>query len=243
MKRFLSVDWDFFIDATADQRYSLFPDGGNENLPSSLRDYIWDTHYAYEELMSIKVSGEYESFLKICKEFKGVCSIADSHKYAYDFIMENTTPDEEFEVYNIDFHHDLYNYVTSNLEKVNCGNWGTVLRQERPHMKYLWVKREDSDTSDVSVDSMSFSQFSQLFPGRINKYFDFLYLCRSSVWSPPHLDDKFVRAVKILMRDPSTTAELGINKPRPYEIPNTFDNTEFNTIRKCISVMDLLKRS
>lgn len=32
MKTFLSIDWDYFIGASANERILLFPDGGNENL-------------------------------------------------------------------------------------------------------------------------------------------------------------------------------------------------------------------
>ena len=36
MKRILSLDWDYFVNATAAQRYTLFPDGGNENISYEL---------------------------------------------------------------------------------------------------------------------------------------------------------------------------------------------------------------
>lgn len=227
MKRFLSIDWDFFIGATATQRALLFPDGGNENLHTTLRKYIWDSRYANPELSDIKVSSpDYLTLLKICREFDGQCLIADSHRFAYDFIMENTTPDEEFEVYNIDFHHDLYDYRTGD-ERVNCGNWGTILHEDRPNMKYVWVMREDSDPmtiGDVEVDVERWypQSFTSFFKSDFIKEFDYLYLCRSAMWSPPHLDPKFVWAAKILMKKCPTKYEQGIDKPRPYEIPTDF---------------------
>lgn len=226
MKRFLSIDWDFFIGATDVQRALLFPDGGNENMPDSLKNYIWDSHYRCPELSSIKVSDDYKYLLKFCRDFSGKCMISDSHKFAYDFIMENTTPREKFNVYNIDFHHDLYNYRSGD-EKVNCGNWATVLREERPNMVYNWVKCEDSDlmtTGGEKVDSyiLDMWSFNDTFGKDISGSFDYLYLCRSAMWSPPHLDPKFVKAVKILMKKCPTKYEQGIDKPRPYEIPTDF---------------------
>lgn len=226
MKRFLSIDWDFFIGATATQRALLFPDGGNENLHTTLHKYIWDSRYANPELSDIKVSPEYNTLLKICKDFDGQCLIADSHRFAYDFIMENTTPDEKFEVYNIDFHHDLYDYRTGD-EIVNCGNWVTILREDRPNMKYVWVKCDDSDTMTignvkVKAEMMSLNLFTILFRHGISEDFDYLYLCRSAMWSPPHLDPKFVQAAKILMKKCPTKYEQGIDKPRPYEVPTDF---------------------
>lgn len=226
MKRFLSIDWDFFIDATADQRAILFPDGGNENFPTSLREYIWDSRYRVPELSKIGVSPEYKHLLKMARDFEGDCVIADSHRFAYDFIMQETDPDEEFEVYNIDFHHDLYNYKTGE-ERVNCGNWGTILREDRPNMRFVWVKCSDSDTNTigdcpVDCDILDYDQFKFRFKKGISKSFEYLYLCRSAMWSPPHLDDKFVRIVKILMRQCYTKYEMGIDLPRPYEIPTDF---------------------
>lgn len=228
MKRFLSVDWDYFIGATAIDRLRFFPDGGNENLPDSLRDYIWDSHYIHPELREMKVIPEYKDFLNLCKNFRGECMIADSHKHAFDFIMDNTSPDEEFVVYNIDFHHDLYDYKTSNGERVNCGNWVTVLREERPNMKYIWIRRDDSDISTtggvkVKAEFMPFSVLLMTIRNNFDGLFDYLYLCRSAVWSPPHLDDKFIRVVKTLLnKSYYAQYEKGIDKPRPYDIPNDF---------------------
>lgn len=231
MKRILSIDWDFFIDATSHQRAILFPDGGNENLHKDLRKYIWDSRYADPKLSTIGVSSEYESLLKIAEEFKGLCYIADSHRFAYDFVMENTEDNEEFEVYNIDYHHDLYNYRTGK-ERVNCGNWGTILREDNPNMKYVWVKKEDSDiftigNFEVDAETISFEEFLSRFDNDIAGNFDYLYLCRSAMWSPPHLDNEFIKVVDILLNKCQATYEAGINVPRPYEASGfPFENLE-----------------
>lgn len=228
IKKFLSIDWDYYIDATDFQRYTMFPDGGNENLPTSLRDYIWDSYYRNPELEKIGVLPlEFKYLLSYCRQFKGQALITDSHKHIFDFIMDRTDPDEFFEVYNIDFHHDLYDFKTSDGARVNCGNWVTELRKERPGMSYKWVHRDDSElTFDgelVEADFMTFNQFNMEFLRGIADEFDYLFLCRSSVWSPPHLDKKFVRAVKALMsQNCFCRYEVGINKPRKYEKPSEF---------------------
>ena len=224
MKRFLSIDWDFFIDATETQRFMMFPDGGNENLPTSLRDYIWDTYYRNPELESIKVTPDYKYLLTICKTFKGEAFVADSHRWAFNFIMDNTESDEEFEVVNIDFHHDLYNFQTRGGE-VNCGNWATMLRKYRPNIKYSWVYCKTSDATNgedevVDAELYTMEEFRAKF-NDVAEDFQYLFVCRSAVWSPPHLDKKFVRAVKSI--NCRCTKEQGITKPRPYEIPSEFD--------------------
>ena len=41
----LSIDWDYFIKATANEREFMFPDGGNEDLPESVQNSVWASHY------------------------------------------------------------------------------------------------------------------------------------------------------------------------------------------------------
>jgi hypothetical protein len=36
----LSIDWDYFINATYLERGSMFPDGGNENIPDVIKNII-----------------------------------------------------------------------------------------------------------------------------------------------------------------------------------------------------------
>lgn len=227
MKRFLSIDWDFFIDATAEERIILFPDGGNENLATSLREYIWDSRYRDPKLEKITVDMDALKYVqKLCRAFCGECCITESHKYAFDFIMENTTPDERFEVYNIDFHHDLYDF---GHKRVNCGNWVTKLREKRPNMKYVWVSRPDSEKLsqvdvEVSILQMSFDAFVSRCGSDYEGLFDHIFLCRSDMWSPPHLDKYFRRLVRTLFSNQCAKVkyEKGIDNIRVYEIPTDF---------------------
>lgn len=227
MKRFLSIDWDFFIDATADERAIMFPDGGTENLPDSIRKYVWDSRYSDPRLEKIGVDlDSFKYIQKLCRAFTGKCFITESHKYAFDFIMENTTPNEQFEVYNIDFHHDLYDF---GHKKVNCGNWATKLKEKRPNMKYVWVNREDSEQLSkeevkVVILQMSFDAFMSRCGDDFQGLSNHLFLCRSDMWSPPHLDKYFRRLVRTLLGNPSATTnyEKGIDKLREFEKPSEF---------------------
>lgn len=221
MKRFLSIDWDFFIDATADERALLFPDGGNENMPDSLKKYVWDSRYSEPRLEEIEVDLDaFKYTQKLCRSFHGKCFIAESHKYAFDFIMENTTPDEQFEVYNIDFHHDLYDF---GHKRVNCGNWVTKLKEKRPYMKYAWVSRPDSEVK-VGILQISFDAFMSRCGDDFQGLSNHLFLCRSDMWSPPHLDNYFRRLVRILFSNQFANVryEQGIDKLRVYEKPTDF---------------------
>ena len=201
MKRILSLDWDYFIKATALQRGLLFPDGGNENISYALQDFIWDSRYANPELKEIGVLiKEYNTAYNILGKFieKYICScganphrevlVTISHRWIYDFIMQRTTEDEELEVYNVDFHHDMYNLKTKDQE-VNCGNWVNCLFEKRHRMKYFWVAREDSERQvlggePVECKTTDFKDLKELD-------FDYVFICRSDCWSPPHLDTHF----------------------------------------------------
>ena len=195
MKKILSIDWDFFINATFEERCLLFPDG-NENLGDAMNNYLWKRHYEFfDELSKIGVTDDLSTFIEyMLTNYATFMWVADSHKYAYNFIMDFTDWDEEFEVYNLDYHHDLYHYRTGN-ERVNCGNWGTILQEDRPNMKYIWVKRDDSDTEtiggvEVPCEKIDFVEFLKRIDD--DRSFDYVFLCRSSMWSPPHLDHKFL---------------------------------------------------
>jgi len=131
--------------------------------------------------------------------------ITDSHKHLFDFIMQNTFEDEEFEVYNIDFHHDL-----------------------RPNMTFLWVKRDDSDVAALGIETVTefpkveiitFEELQSRYGGGafITNFFDFLFLCRSAMWSPPHLDKHFVKLVKTILDHCPAQYENGIDKPRKFD--------------------------
>lgn len=201
MKRILSLDWDYFINATAEQRLLLFPDGGNENISYDLQDFIWSSRYSNPELKEIKVlrSDYYKTFRIIIDNFMGShiqrvaypnreMLVTVSHKWIYDFIKKRTKKNEQFEVYNVDFHHDMYDLRTSE-EEVNCGNWVNCLQEVRPNMKYHWIPREDSDIRILGGDTVPCEMRNLTDIEDLT--FDYLFICRSDCWSPPHLDSYF----------------------------------------------------
>ena len=89
----------------------------------------------------------------------------------------------------MDFHHDMY-YYHDSTNPVNCGNWVRELLKVRPNMKYYWIKREDSETTLLGGDEIPESSILPF--DRLKELdFDYVYICRSDIWSPPHLDSKF----------------------------------------------------
>jgi len=195
MKRFLSIDFDYFLDCTAKNRAELFPKM-DETFTLEAQNALWQEAYvrAPERLARVGINQDYKLVEAICKGFQGAVKVENSHKYIYTWIMEETTAEEAFAVYNIDFHHDMY-CLRLPGEKVNCGNWAQVLREQRPGMQYYWVKREDSEVmvlgGKVDATVISLESLQELT-------FDYIYLCHSRVWSPPHLDEYFTHLHMIL---------------------------------------------
>lgn len=196
--RVLSIDWDYLIDASAETRCRLFPDGGNENLPQMLQSIIWIGRYAEQRLQNIKVDSQaletIKTFLKKSCTNLELCTVYDSHKYLFDEVVNNILPNQPLELINIDFHHDCYTYTDY---EINCGNWAnhlfkdTSFRNSCKEDKYYWVGREDSDPIDTPMSNVHILSANDLFTLE-NFDCDLLFICRSSMWSPPHLDGDFI---------------------------------------------------
>lgn len=204
--RVLSIDWDFLVNATLEQRMMLFPDCCNERYPSYLQDVIWSSRYAFNrdnELEQISVDNEaleaLKNYISRTCDKTTFCTVWDSHTNLYDEILSRFKGTGSLKIVNVDFHHDMY---SSEINEVDCGNWVTFLyegknnytsrRTRKPNSKdsYVWVAREDSDALEESKDYMSIKSIYDLENSEDEK-FDLLFICRSSMWSPPHLDDEF----------------------------------------------------
>lgn len=222
MKRFLTIDWDYFFNCSAKYRCFHFPDGGNENLPSNTQELIWNSHYSTDpELCKVGLINDYNyliSYLKsVPKKGPGDFKNVESHKYAYPFILFATLPDEEFEVVNVDFHHDFYALARSE-DEVNCGNWALKLKEVRPNMKFTWVARKDSQLESLLFDRPPVDTiiYDNLHPVLCKGEFDKIFMCRSDVWSPPHLDSYYEN----LVREATTSEDLINSLPQRVWIPN-----------------------
>ena len=160
--------------------------------------------------------------------YQPVILVTDSHKHLYPLMLNyfnnqeditNIIREKEFELgssnsgsiidpyllYHIDFHHDRY---SNNLNDYDCGNWALMLEKisSSEYSEIAWVSREDSDKRNL--------EFNNFFVDRpidndislshdIKDYFgdnppDIVFLCKSSIWSPPHLDNYFDMLVDIL---------------------------------------------
>ena len=184
--RILSIDFDYFVDTSIETRNMFFPDG-NDNLSATLNRFIWDRCYDFcKELKDIGVTKEYDTMSNFLSTLKnGRLLVADSHKEIEKFFSE-IKPDEELEIINIDFHHDMFVTGGNNLD---CGNWLRFLVDLKPDAKITWIRREDSDT-DSFFGEFPYHHTTDI--SEVQGEFDLVFLCFSSPWTPPHLYDKFV---------------------------------------------------
>lgn len=205
----LSIDWDYFVAATASERASLFPDGGNEKLAPILRSIIWASRYAAADSLSeIDVLDTVRSVTddlaeSVRRHTPEAIWVSDSHAPAYQVILDalESTGKDTVDLVNIDFHHDVYGGNSGRADEVNCGSWLRVLDlvMENNDNFYTWVGHEDSDMADWEDFNTELPKYGETrFTTRLSDIdiadtdWDVVFLCRSDMWSPPHLDSDFV---------------------------------------------------
>ena len=199
----LSIDWDYFIDATYDERIMNFPDGGNEAISSGVSNYVWSMRYGDTRIqrdagyidraiedMYIRVD-ELDIVKRALLNVKPSTRIvfADSHADIYEFVTgRQDEACRQFNIFNIDHHSDCYNIG----EELNCGNWVNRLDDNNYISKYVWIKNEDSGEEKINTTLKNCKTRETSNISTIdNVIWDYIFICRSSVWSPPHLDKHF----------------------------------------------------
>jgi hypothetical protein len=200
--RILSIDWNYFAEATVDERFVLFPDIDNENISTKTINFIWTYKYSnsntlkntrvfnIRELSNIPLKEkDFNILIDIIKNqnTKSKSYIANNHYCIYETIKELNN--NNIELYNIDFHHHMFSF---NKNK-NCGNWLYNLIYEGYIKKSFWIKDTFSNIEDLkSTEIIDIHE--------IQGDFDIIFLAKSSLWSPPHLDKYFNILVDVIMK-------------------------------------------
>ena len=221
----LSLDFDYFLKFDNDDTSVLseFPDGTEAFL--QYNDAVWATHLAHKEvedkIKTVKCNedelAKVSVFLNCCKADIPVM-IANSHVHIHDFILSHAKQGQELRILNLDFHHDAY----STSQELNCGNWVLKLRERTSNpVAYQWVTSDNGwNCAEGSIprfikEAYRFKSFSEYLSWNKDYKPDLIFLCRSDVWVPPHLDGYF----DMLMRFAAVhfnyvTGEQRITKPR-----------------------------
>lgn len=194
----LSIDFDYFLDVCIKERDIYFPDGSDE-IPKDKLALMWEERYKkYPKLKEIGVIKEFyllKSFLQNLKISKDNIHKSDTHKDIKKLI--NKIPiNKQLYIVNIDFHHDYYHYYRGE-DIYNCGNWLRRVIEDRPDTKIKWIRREDSQL--YSLEGIFPFEHTTDIKSIFNDKFEYIFICKSPEWSPPHLIDKYEELAHILV--------------------------------------------
>lgn len=219
----LSIDFDFFQTTDTDTLSTCYPDG--HDLSTELSKMVWAGYYAHPKTkdkinkVSIDISALHLliNLLKNCNPNIPVL-VTNSHKHIYDFIktnveqMNDTDLTSHLNITNVDMHHDMFD----DSNDIHCGNWLAHLSDEYP-TKITWIANKISndiftknfhnkDMVTIIKDDLSYINTENI---------DMLFVCRSDVWFPPHLDENFDYLLKFLCKHFKTIkGEKSICEPR-----------------------------
>ena len=208
----LSLDWDYFIDATDTERFMMFPDGGNENRNNKLAEFLWTSRYS--DYIAQKT---FNSKVKLLTDFNAEEKLMDD---VVVFVKKWRKPDTAItvalrhmdidkhmtgiaspvSVINVDFHHDCY--IHSRSRDYNSSNWAAIFLAGNVIDNYCWVRKEDSDDvfsiikgegEPPILDGKNITVSTDILKVEFvdGKGIDKIFLCLSPPWSPPHLDSHF----------------------------------------------------
>lgn len=221
----LSLDFDFFLKFENDDSSVLseFPDGTEAFIQYS--DTIWASRIANEsadkKISTVKCNeqsfSEVALFLNSCDR-RIPSMAANSHVYIYDFVAKHMSKGQEVQVVNLDYHHDAYHTEA----ELNCGNWVTHLQNLCDgQFLYQWITSENGwESSENTIprfvrESYRFKTLGEYLSWDKNYHPDLIFLCRSDVWVPPHLDGYFDMLLKFMASHfTNLIGEQRITKPR-----------------------------
>ena len=121
-------------------------------------------------------------------DHSGILTAMEHQKKNFDFPYE-------FDLYNIDYHHDIFYDQYQNEEIINnkqahCGNWVGFLTYYKFINKYYWYYGEGSFLNEDQLIGINFQAFPDTTRFLLNKNFDkklnidLLYISISPQWIP-----------------------------------------------------------
>lgn len=222
----LSIDFDYFVDADNITRTMNFPDG-HEGFSDSLCSFIWSNYYPQLNKIGIK-NREYENLINYAKRTKAVKEgkvvSFESHKEIYNLVEQNNVGDN-CHIFNIDYHHDMY-FISHNNTAVDCGNWGRVLKEKYPNFKLSWIACDDSEKELITGDFVDCDEvltLDEMLESLSPEDVDVVFMCRSDMWTPPHLD-KYYKNLEMELRKMQLLQEREvIENGQRYPVFKQFD--------------------
>lgn len=191
----LSIDWDYFIklsrhtDRFIQHLWHEYYARRQKSYLKLSTDQVWAALYEhYPELHRVAFRNEEFQFLISVLNSQSCQTpvvIAAEHTYMYSFVHRFNQPN----IFNIDYHHDLY---THSLHSLNCGNWLWWLKFEEKVKEIWWINGGKPGKPKAGTKKLPRI-------GSIpNIQFNGIYLCKSKEYSLPMYDHYFIQLVSTL---------------------------------------------
>ncbi len=189
MFKVLSIDFDYFQDVMP-ETLKYYPEG--RELGASESQAVWQECYAKHagELQKVRINHSLLTRMKtiLCTQDTSIpVLITQNHKDAYWFIKQHALCGG-LDLVNVDLHHDIIN----GNKYLDCGNWISHTMQEFENIKFRWIARKVSgECYGIKEEERKFLSVSYGLDSIMDEKFDAVFICRSDMWLPPHLDTYF----------------------------------------------------
>jgi len=199
-KCLLSIDWDYFIHSSKYNLCSYFENRKNL-IDLWYKRYIQAKARGEDIQKAFQISPEVDVFwnkirkcFKIAKNIKAY--VSDSHALSYKIAVENNYKT----VYLFDSHADLgYGGLMPLNFGVNCSNWlGKLLTEKKVNKACIFYSPHTSEKPEYFKQMNSIYNISYHDLNNFNKCVKVsaIHICRSGAWTPPWLDNKFVKFIE-----------------------------------------------
>lgn len=205
-KKILSIDCDYFIDGNEQVIKEMFKTC-DEEIP-----HVISNHYSFikqirkqPEVLNLKLNTDLinQVLSRVLKlnAAKTILYIADSHEHIKMILDDDLK--ENFFVHNIDYHHDFFygdhkkNIIRWIDDHFSCANWAGYMDFKHRMPQYVWIHRNGSETSSFVNETARFSRTTDLSV-LDDVDFDYVFICKSSAWVPPFLDDQIDKLINML---------------------------------------------
>ena len=198
MVKILSIDFDYFQIVKRSTLVECYPPDIDLYPESSV--FAWKETHRLERISEVTFNQSEGNILKeLLSKQKQVQKImvACSHIDIFPFVKDEIR-NKDVILYNIDMHHDMFNSCGNN-RYLSCANWVQHVDKASKLRKYYWVCHPLSDEGYKYHFKEAVENSGAIFLNSIKEIsdcdFDYIFLCRSDSWVPPHLDPYFQQIV------------------------------------------------
>ena len=192
-KIILSIDLDIIMHPTID----LYNDEAIESEDPHVLWAFLENEYNYEKNNTLYFDPNVLlNLAKLIKnnQNKPIYFIQNHEEIVNNLKQQSDYLSTKYNIYNIDFHHDIWYDTEDALEKwkkdqYDCGNWLGYLYFKKKLSSITWLKAPNSKPlgtpiygKNFKLNTMTLGDFDKL--NKVN--FDEVYFCLSPQWIPKH---------------------------------------------------------